>query len=104
MTATNSSTNARTDCAARSKLGIRQPGWRPGMPVAAPDIAVPPAPGPPEQPGIGLAAGQVDNRQFDLSNNYYGPVLGDPDELRRQDGIRQDKGLAKVAAVDPAHH
>ena len=61
-------------------------GW--GMP----NIALPPAPGPPEQPGIGAAAGQVDQRQIDLSVNFHGPVGSDPDECGAKPGLRRIGG------------
>ena len=40
----------------------------------------------------------------DLSITYNGPVGSDPAEVQRQNGIQHDKGLAKLQAVDPAHH
>jgi hypothetical protein len=100
--------------ALEGKLGIQQPGWRPGMPVTGggdgaslfgrPNIELPPAPGPAEHAGTGAPPGPVDQRSIDLSVNFHGPVGSDPDEVRRQAGIAQDRGLAKVAPIDPGHH
>ena len=76
------------------KLGIQQPGWRPGMPVAAlgegggggrglalpfglPSIELPPAPGPPEHAGTGAPPGPTTNQSIDMSINYNAPVGSD---------------------------
>jgi hypothetical protein len=71
-----------------------------------PNIELPAAPGPPEGEahGPGGPPGPVDNRSIDLSVNFHGPAGSDPDEVRRQAGIAQDRGLAKVAPIDPGHH
>jgi hypothetical protein len=66
--------------ALEGKLGIQQPGWQPGMPVAAltggsngPQIAVPPAPpGPDEHAGSGAPPGPVQNNN--MSVTYQGNV------------------------------
>ena len=61
--------------------------------VGLPSIELTSPPGLPEQPGG--APGSID-----LSDNFYGPVGSDPDEVRQAAGITQDKGLAKVAPID----
>jgi hypothetical protein len=54
--------------------------------------------------GSGALPGPV-TQNVDLSVNYNNSTLGvDPAEQRRQDGIRQDRGIAKVAPIDPGHH
>jgi hypothetical protein len=43
-------------------------------------------------------------QNVDLSVNYNNSTLGvDPAEQRRQDGIRQDRGIAKVAPIAPGN-
>jgi hypothetical protein len=40
-------------------------------------------------------------QNVDLNVNYNNGTLGvDPAEQRRQDGIRQDRGIAKVAPIN----
>jgi hypothetical protein len=69
-----------------------------------PNIELPAAPGPAEHPGTGAPPGPV-TQNVDLSIDYSGATIGqDPDEHRRQIGIAQDRGLAKVAPIDPGHH
>lgn len=114
--------------AMRGKLGIQQPGWRPGMPVAAmandqgnagsiglpfglPSIDIPaaPAPGPPEAPGGSAAPGGPAGNTYnvDASINYHdGAVLGvDPAAQRAADTRTQERNLAgTVAPTDPGNH
>ena len=112
--------------AMKGKLGIQQPGWRPGMPVDAmannaqgpslqlpfglPSIDIPaaPAPGPPEAPGGGGPAGGGPSvvNHIDASIQYHDSNIGeDPAATRARDVRTQERNLAStVAAGDPGNH
>ena len=57
-----------------------------------------------EHAGTGAPACPVVNQPIDMSITYNGPVGSDLAEVQRQNSIQQDKGVAKVAAIDPGHH
>ena len=105
------------------KLGIQQPGWRPGMPVpepagsgepaaqggggftipgvgGLPDIALPPPPQGLQGPGGPPGPTNVTNISADI--NYHDSVIGeDPDAARQRDKIRQDNAIARNLPWDP---
>jgi hypothetical protein len=71
------------------------------LPFGLPNIELPPAPGAPEHAGTGAPPGPVDNRSIDMSINYNAPVGSDPAEVRRQNQIQQDRGIAKIGPINP---
>ena len=60
-----------------------------------------PPPGPEPHAGTGGPPGPTTVQNLDLNVDYNNSTLGvDPAEQRRQDGIRQDRGIAKAAPIN----
>jgi len=108
--------------AMKGKLGIQEPGWKPGMPVKAlsegggegsglsmgmpfglPAIEIPEAPGPPETAAAGAQpTPNVQNNELNI--RYEGNVGMGPDEINRLNNKAFDSGVSKLGAIDPGHH
>ena len=106
--------------AMKGKLGIQEPGWKPGMPVKAlsegggagsglsmgmpfgmPAIEIPEAPGPPEVAAAAGAQPVAPVQNNDLSVTYQGNVGMGPDQINRLNERHFDKGIAKLGPVNP---
>ena len=111
--------------AMKGKLGIQEPGWKPGMPVKAlsegggeggpgwtigglgglgiSDIQVPAPPGPSEGGAAG-APGAPANIDASTNITYQGNVGMGPEQVNSMNEKAMNKGNAKLGAIDPAHH
>jgi hypothetical protein len=71
------------------------------LPFGLPNIELPPPPAPVEHAGTGAPRVRLCSTTI-LSVNHNNSTLGvDPAEQRRQDGVRQDRGIAKITPIAP---